>query len=747
MRLFAVLLVSLSVVFSLAAGAQTAPSELRQFLFNMGLEDYVAMTKAAQDKGLQYNEMNRRQQNRNMKTYSTVNASRELAILIYSELEPRLQDTKTRADLVEFAAKMLALKPVPPRMDYPASVMKRPKGEERTAAVNEWLDQQRRIQMEDHSRQIVADIASLLYGDQIPNHGTEVARFYDLVTTIVDRMYMDTLVGETRYLGRGLAALMARHEKLAGHRDLTKALSKELAVKYEGHLENFLGDQWIIDTSSGEKSIKVENGTMLLTRNLSADSLQIAVGALASIPESRRIGRKLGLIGQLRASPFFVSPEDAADGLSVRERLHDKIQQMNLPLSAGFSHVGFVMVKEDAQTGLKMTYTIDNYPQMAADQSGILANPGGMRITGLEQMLDSSHHSKIAIGVIDHAKFHAWSQEAAQVVGYPKDGVIYDSQAIQLKDAEPVLPEHPQSDPWRIQISKDEYDRLHRIQDPDQWYKAASDNFIKKGLLDLFERGTYFQWVTAGAYFKGGAYCSQSGFLAWLQSNGDFIERAYSPGKAEQFKAHLEEMQKTVPGFKPADGWSWHVRFLARLGHLAEKMKEQKVLGGIAKKILANGVVQQSMLFAGMDIVAPSGLLSQDHVNTKVFDLKDHRLEDRMKTPYREYRVGQEAEGRRGSASFAMEAIERALPRTEKRFQRHAHAHMDPSDVAGAAMRDIEYRMAVYGAEGKKTIGVTPDDVAEIGSRESMERIREDWIKRGRPDAVRGPQCEGVFAK
>lgn len=716
--------------------AQTPRAELSAFLVRMGLEDYVAMTREAQTQGLQYNEMNRRQQNMNMRTYETVNSSRELSVYIFSELEPRLADPATGTALADFTAKMLALKPLPPRTDYPADIMALPEGEKRSAAVNGWLAMQRREQMETHARQIVSDITGLLYGKQLAGHERDIEKIYAHVAVIVDRMYLDTLVGQTRYFGRGLAALLARHAKLTNDKMNLTTLSKTLRSKYEMRIENFLGDEWIIDGSAGAQKVKVENGSMVLTRNLSAESLQIAFAAVSALPESRKIAKNLGLIGQLRAAPFFVTPEDAAQGMTLVTKIKDKIQQMDLPMSAGFSHVGYVMVKEDPQTGVKMTFTIDNYPQMTADSSGVLANPGGVRVTGLEQMLDASHHSKIAIGTINHAKFHAWSQEASQVIGYPKDEVIYDSDAVEMKDGEHIVSENPRRDPWKIHISRAEYDDLHRMRDPDQWYKAASDNFIQKGLMDMFKRGVYFQWVTAGAYFKGGAYCSQTGFLAWLQSNGDFIERAYSPGKADEFKAKLEEMQKTIPGFKPADGWSWHVRFLARLGRLAEMMKAKNILPSIADKILASGLVQQSLMFEKMDIVAPSGLLAQDHVDSRIIDLKDRTLGERVKTSYHGYKENDRA---------LTEEIDRLLPRTEQRFRRLLTKRVNPTDSAGAAMRDIEYRMATYGEKGIKTPGVSPDEVAEIGAENGMKSVRRRWIREGRPDAAI-PACTKVFA-
>lgn len=60
-----------------------------------------------QARGLHYNDMNRRQQNRHIKSYETVNAARELAIDLYQSVEPRLNDPQVRDVWIQFTAKML----------------------------------------------------------------------------------------------------------------------------------------------------------------------------------------------------------------------------------------------------------------------------------------------------------------------------------------------------------------------------------------------------------------------------------------------------------------------------------------------------------------------------------------------------------------------------------------------------------------------------------------------------------------
>ncbi|MBX3034923.1 MAG: hypothetical protein KF865_13465 [Bdellovibrionaceae bacterium] len=735
-----------AVVLSFSAFAATAAGgaradERREFLKGLGFEDHVAITREYQRQKLYYNEMNRRQQDRNLKTYETVNASRELAILIFEGLDARLENGPDRAALVEFTAKMLALQPLPPPLDYPKSVMSRPAGEERSAALNDWLIGQRRQQMETHSRQVVADIAGLLHGDDLQGRERELGRLYHLVSTIIDRVYLDTQVGETRFFGRALAALIARQDQTSPRSGLRSALAQEVR-RYDLHLENFLGDQWIIDSSSGPRRVPVENGTMLSTRNLAVESLQIAFAALPANRGDRWRAKARGLVGQLRSMPFFVTPEDAAEGMSMAKQIKDKIQQLDLPMNWGLSHIGYVLVKRDRKTGIKMSWTVDNYPQTTADSSQILANPGGVRLAGLEQMLDPSHHSKIAIGRIDHEKFHAWAQESRREIGYPKDGAVFDSFAVGLQEGHAVAPNEPKSDPWMIHLTPQEYEKLHDQKNPEAWYRDVSENFVNKGLMDMLYRGVNFQWVTAGMYFKGGAYCSSTGFIAWLQSTGLSIERLFRSGEGARYRAELARQQLEKPGFRPTDGWSWHVRLLNNLGQLAERMQGKNILPKVAERILGNNAVRQAMLFTQMDIVAPSGLMAQAHVKTEIVDLADRRIDERLRLPYRDYRE---------KNAKLLSDVERLLPRENEAFRRHLSRRMDPSDTSGAAMRDVEYRMAVMGMRQKKTKGLDPADMAVLGAERSMVKVLHEWERRGTPDNLdlvesSAVRCEAVLA-
>lgn len=724
MRFFAFGLAFALVTLSSFAGAQSATSaaDLRAYLGRLGFADHTAIIRDRHDRGLTDNEMTRRQQLRNIKSYETVNASRELAIEIFSRLESRLSDDNVRIALAEFTAKMLALHPLPPQTDYPESVMSQPEGNARSKAVTEWLDARRREQMESHARMITADIAGLVFGKDLSSRTSDIERIYDHVAVIVDRMYMDTLIGDTRFFGRALAALIAREE-----RRLPRGWLARLADQARGRgffLENVLGDRWLFETSKGPRWMPITNGSIITTRNLSAESLQISFAAVSTDKATARRAKKLGLVGKLRSYPFFVTPSDAAKGMSAWTHLRDRIQQLNLPMSAGFSHQGYAVVKEDPETGVRMSWALDAYPQLAADSSGILANTGGVRLVGIEQLLDPSHHSKIAIGNIDATKFHAWAKESVATVGYPKNGVIFDSTALELENAHPIVPQEPRRDPWTIRISQDEYRRLHSIRDPDRWYAEASDRFVN-GLLDMLYRGVYFQWVTDGIYIKGGAYCSQVGFLSWLASTGVSIERLFPKGNADLYKSTLKKMQETQSGFNSADGWSWHVRTAAAVGDLARKMKNLGIMTSAADKVLSSSSVQQAQKFVKMQIVAPSGIISQEHVDVEVFDLKDRSIADRVKLSYREYHANDSGIERR---------VNDLLPRGPGRL---LSTTSSPSESAGAAMRDVEYRMAIFGSRGVPTPGISTEEIAKAGSEAELTLLRTDWEKRGQPDSKR----------
>ena len=434
-------------VFTLAgiatAHAQASASEdsaRRVFLTNLGFEDVPKIIREKLANLDFQTELNRRQMEANVVAYEILNASRELAIFTLGEIAPQGLALQSRSaqNLAHVTAKLLALKPLPPPTTYPSKVLNVPEGEAREQALVDWLREVRTETMNQHKSQLVSDFVSTIYAGQLNGHDQEIRKIDRLLTTVVERLYLDDTIGNGRYLGRAFTALIAREEKLrasSGEKPVSDLIASELKSQSNLRLENFIGDTLVLPNDKGDKSYKVENGTMMLSRNLAAGSLQISWAAIPAKIRDRWRARFKGLIGAPIAAGLFLNPEDAANGLSLTDRIRDRIAQGGL-LRLGFSHIVYYEVKEDAATGIKMARVIDNYPARVFDSTNEYIRTGGTRLTYPEQVIDMSHHAAVYFANPIAEKTAEWSHKSVAQDGYQPD--FFPSIELDLKDG--VIP-------------------------------------------------------------------------------------------------------------------------------------------------------------------------------------------------------------------------------------------------------------------------------------------------------------------
>lgn len=716
-------LLAITLLMGSMGWAQSSPEELRQFLVEMGFQDRAAQIREAQAKGDYFNELNWRQQNRNMRSYEVMNMARELAITIYTQIESELANPEQQRQFAEFTAKMLALQPEPPPQKLPTEVMAVPEGTERELAAKAWLDQRRREVMESHTRKVVSDMIQLMFKGQTAGNERAIERLYAMTSSIVDRLYLDGIVGDTRYLGRALTYVLvrdARNQNRAGMEKQLQTYTRNRRL----HLENFVaaadadpkksGVEIVLDTSSGARRIRIDSGSMMMTRNLSASSLNIALAAVPADKEDYKRAKKLGIVGNILSAPFFITPEEARDKLTWAERISDKISQLNISLNDGMSHISVFAVKQSGN--IRAPWKFDSYPQMTNDVSDYTANMGGVRFTGLEQTLSLEHHSRVLIANVDPVKFHAYATERARREGYPKDGVIMEAIRPELNETgNPILPDQPKSDPWKAEITPEEFRELHADNDPQRWNRKVSQRFVdwmERGIV----RGYFFQWVTPiQAYFKGGLYCDGLVHVGRYGSMG--VDFHQTPSK-----------------------WNWPVHLYASIGRMAQTLKKQGIFPKFMRRVLENDKVERSMSLINMPILAPANSTTKPYVDAEVFDMKDRTLSERVATAYRSY-ADQNKE--------LTESLEKVLPRSDARFNRFKLTKLDQTETASATVRDVEYIFSVRAARGKATEGIEGLEIGARGGELGMRRVTDEWLRRGKPDAsadvLAAPACKDML--
>lgn len=589
--------------------------DIREFLFRIGFENYSEMAQESIREQRYVNEIGRQTLVDNERRYQIINSGRELAVTIMAELKDRLQDNRSRDRVLELTARMLALQPENPPTEIPARIKNEKDPAKRTEAYERYVLDVSRQQMESTIKKIVSDIIETIYGeanaDRLQSEevaSTEEGRAFQsqvekiekLVMNYVKRMYLDPMVGQTRFFGRALAATLVRESVLQED----PSIKKDLAAVLKSHnleLENFVGNTIVVNTDEGKEKVTVEDGSLLYNRSYGVEAAAIA---WSSEPHNTERGKKLGLIGKVTSVLFQVEGDAVYDGMSFLERLKAKLSQ-KLFLNKGFSHVGYANVLEDEQTGVKMLWALDNYPYPHDYKEG------GVRISGLEDFGGAGHFGRLGVAKYDHKKFWEFAQSTVKNRGYEE--TAWESFSPQVNEkGDIVRVDNPPRDDWKVEIDRAEFERLHSIENPNAWYKEwakRTTTEMRRGMMT--QKGVFFNWVDKGFYYKGGTYCSQLGVVASMVATGIDMQKEYD---------HLIGA----------------VAFLQRIGKWA---KEKGI-----KWLYENQAVMNTL---GIDlskrIVAPSGLATQDFVeDVKTYNYSEKTVSDisraQFQPPYVELR-------------------------------------------------------------------------------------------------------------
>lgn len=522
--------------------------DYKSFLIRLGFGEYTkameANLKRAKSGDPKFNEMMKITLEDNIRSYGMIDAARELAIKIIAHAKPFLSIPENRARVFELVARLTALQSQNPPSMIMENIRALPE-EKREKAISVYLRKSARDEMELHARRLTSDIIELLYGpkalEKVSEAGkTEIQELYTLSAEYLKRTYLDPQIGKTHFLGRALIALLMRHsileiDKAKGveFTNFRNELSPLLAARSQ-FFENYIGAQIVTKSEDGIRHVSVENGALILNRNI---NMEAGIIASSSLPENQEKAKRLRLNGKMMSALLAVDPKELEDGFSWLEKLRDQWGIQDTSINDGFSHIGYVIVRDDATTGLQMTWIVDNYPY-AVDKAEDFKY-GGVRFQGIEQYASYFHYSKIMVAKYDHTKLREW----ALTQSYPKDGIAFPSYKIKMgPDKNLVPPDEKVSQPWMTTISEDEFKKLMAISDPDLWYKKAANRAVDR-MIEMMEEGVFFSWISDGMYYYGGTYCSQLGELVWLQNVGISIEKGFD------FNSSLVSTTQKVSGF------------------------------------------------------------------------------------------------------------------------------------------------------------------------------------------------------
>jgi hypothetical protein len=517
-------------------------NEMREFLAELGFEDLSGQTKDYYKKGNTYSLHTQAQQVRNTKSYGAMNASRELAILLMNQMQSRLGSAEGRTQLAKLSATLLSQQPMDLVEKIPIEIIRLPEGEERDKAFDLYVAGITREAMDIHNRVLTSQLMTTIYGDEklkslsdskLTHEETVqmtqmIGRIYLLSATIIERMYMDAQVGQTRYLGRAFLGLLARAAEVNKDSEIILAAKSE-ALKSGYRIENFIGDTWYMDGDHGVERVPITNMSYVLTRNINPESVTIPFGA---IPSDTAKGKEMGLMGNPIAAALVVTPDMVKNGYSNIDEWKDKAFYKYA--KDGFSHIGYVQIRKAKRSGIKMSWMVDNYPHIATDSDRDIADAphdaGGLRFVGLEQFFLTSHHSRMMVATPNPLKFFNYAQQQVKEKGIPQTGAKFfpfPTYKVQLDEqGKPVEVKSRSAIPqdWTITTPQAVLNDLYSEKDPARFMEKYNQ-LVAEGFKENIRKGMTFIWVTPYArYFYGGAYCSSTGEIVSGQTTGLSIE-------------------------------------------------------------------------------------------------------------------------------------------------------------------------------------------------------------------------------
>ncbi len=559
--------------------------EAERFLKVLGFDDYVAMIQNSLDTDKSLNDVQRESLESNKKRYEVINSARKLAIKLAVALE-RHHGTKDEKEFLDtalwLAARGLSLQPINPDTEFPAEVENLPESKKADAKKKSVVgDMSNKILAQTyattsnfvHTLQLTSSIEDLLkvvdnQGQFTPEEKAQAKEFLeirDLVKDNIKFMWLDSTLGQTRFMGRALVlvieAFSRRHPELNLHSRLIEA------ARLQGYdLSNFVGDVLHIEGLGGKiHKHRVRTGERIFERTREGEAAQIVAAA------GPHWGRWLfaywhGLIGTLRGMIYPAGEGVAPKDLSVPQRLRLWISGLR-SATRGVSHIGTAYVAKDPVTKIKVAWGLDNYP-------------GGVRFIGImDAFAQPGVFMKAGFAYDDPYKL--WDLLHAQVEKRKKidpDGYVealwasdlpYTDANGKIIDASKVK--------WPTMISRENFKRLFAIP------REQAKEFQKEILALIAEHIRVHMMTKQGTRFSHGfndlpgeLYCASTFLVAGMQAVG-------------------VDFQLKPDQFRPLIKW------LARLSHT---------------KYFKNIKIFDSLRDLNIDqrIVAPNGLAAADSI-------------------------------------------------------------------------------------------------------------------------------------
>jgi hypothetical protein len=497
------------------------------YLRRMGFEDFSgALRESLVQKNFLNKDLSPKVLQFQAKRYEFYNIVRELATDLLLTLHTTNRSPDSRDKLIEFATKLLTIKPIEPPTRLPDRI-KNLRGKELETAAWDYAVEVTRQNIENHIQILMSDLIHVTFGQKNTLHAleklkngnadpaltakVETLKKYEVqISALVKFMYLDAGLGSfsVTALGKALVLGMTRYEKLATKMDPNRKVNliskiKRSLRKSGLYYENYVGTVLKVNSENGIVNVQIKNGDFIHERSIGKEANEITSGARPGGFKNFLYAVRLTLLGSLVGTRLFPEEETGSNRKTLLTLAKDRLAKLSA-FQTGVSHVGVAEVLHDPETGTETTRSWDNYP----DDS-----EGGIRITDiLHQFAKYSEYMRLVVSRYSPSRFLSYAKEYAQKVGYKEIVWMGDR-----KKADGEL----QMDivPWKSSMTEKEFIELHSAPPSAaaSYYEEINRRTIE-GMRELFLKGIGFAYGFSNEIGRG--YCTFTIFMARLIKTG-----------------------------------------------------------------------------------------------------------------------------------------------------------------------------------------------------------------------------------
>lgn len=514
----ALLLTSLNA----SAKALTVDADDSQFLLRLGFKDQSAVIEETLKRN-DLTQSTRMVLENNQEVYEVLNLSRDMSLKIYDAIKDTLNNPLVRKRAARLTAHLLKPHALLTDEQLPAKIKSITKSEEFSKAREEYLTQLAMQRFEAERSKLLETIVDLVMTSQKVS-GQDTYTVDDVVNDFQDdvdsylRVKFEHLeLQNTPYWGRAMVALLVRHDRLHNQHEITSDLQFVLSrqkdwlenyITPEQHLRNSKGKVQLVTLHSGDFANEYSHGT---------EAFYITIGVKPGDRENKKLAGKSDLMGRLWQVAMYPTPTEEEQivaklrsGQKLTSSEKRKFARMKKAVStAGYSHVGIVDVKEDQQSGIKMPWIWDIYPNSSL---------GGIRFIAPEGFAFQERFQKVGYVRYDSAKFMKYYKDTIAKRGYQEN--VWKSYESKVNDSGEIASDLSRETWIKTLVSEDDVKRLasYPLDQSEAWYQ----NIIIPRVLNMMERYLTSEeamgFASGFANAKGAAYCSQALVLAYLQA-------------------------------------------------------------------------------------------------------------------------------------------------------------------------------------------------------------------------------------